>query len=441
MHLCCQHGWGAFRDKAGKVNKIRASVIGFGALLLSTALPLTTVQAGGLGVREQSTYFLGTAFAGNGAGGALSSSFWNSAAIGEAGQGINTESSYSLILGRTEFTILPGTTLGGVGTTEDQNRPAVLASSYAAYRLNNRTVVGVAINAPFGLSNEVDNSNWSGQLHHRSGALFTLNVNPMVSYKITSGLHLGVGFQAQYAKLKFKNAAAVNGPTATLEGDDIGLGFTAGLLWKPNAQTSIGLGYRSAVSQNIEGDQRILGVPGINDFSLKMDTPDMVTFSIRHALTTRTRLLGTVEWTNWSKLQVHPVQLTNLGNVTIANFDFQYSDGWFFSVGSEYDYSDRLTLRAGLAYEISPVDDPSKRLPQVPDADRIWLSTGLSYKISDTMTLDLAYTHIFIDDSTLDREPAALAAAGVQLVAGVESAVDIIAVGWKMKWGGHTSLK
>ena len=265
MHLCCQHGWGAFRDKAGKVNKIRASAFAFGALLLSTALPLTIVQAGGLGVREQSTHFLGSAFAGNGAGGALSSSFWNSAAIGEAGQGINTESSYSLILGRTEFTILPGTTLGGVGTTEYQNRPAVLASSYAAYRLNNRTVVGVAINAPFGLSNEVDNSNWSGQLHHRSGALFTLNVNPMVSYKITSGLHLGVGFQAQYAINCLINAAAVNGPTATLEGDDIGLGFTAGLLWKPNAQTSIGLGYRSAVSQNIEGDQRILGVPGIND--------------------------------------------------------------------------------------------------------------------------------------------------------------------------------
>ena len=37
-------------------------------------------QAGGFGVREQSVYFMGSAFAGSAAGTDISSMFWNSAA-------------------------------------------------------------------------------------------------------------------------------------------------------------------------------------------------------------------------------------------------------------------------------------------------------------------------------------------------------------------------
>jgi hypothetical protein len=59
--------------------------------------------AGALAVREQSSYYQGLSFAGDAAGGALSSSFWNTAAIGEAGDGLTTESSYTLIFGRTKF--------------------------------------------------------------------------------------------------------------------------------------------------------------------------------------------------------------------------------------------------------------------------------------------------------------------------------------------------
>ena len=36
---------------------------------------------------------------------------------------------------------------------------------------------------------------------------------------------------------------------------------------------------------------------------------------------------------------------------------FQYKDGWFFSGGAEYKWTDRLTVRGGIGYEISPVKD------------------------------------------------------------------------------------
>lgn len=414
-----------------------------GAVMAGCAVLATgsAAVAGGLAVREQSALFQGTSFAGNAAGGALSSSFWNSAAMGEAGYGFSSDSNYSLILGRTEFTVLPGTTLGGVGSTTERDRPAIVGGSYGAYRISDKMVIGVAMNAPFGLGSEVDNPNWAGQYHHRSAKLITFNVNPMASIEIAKGLFLGVGLQGQYAKLTFKTAASTNGPTSALIGDDVGFGYTVGILWKPAAGTSIGLGFRSSIAHTVEGDQRVLGTPTLNRFALEIETPEMVTFSFRQALTERMRLLGTVEWTNWDRLTVHPVKLTNLGNVTVANFDFRYSDGWFFSLGGEYDYSRNLTFRTGIAYEISPVDDPTKRLPQVPDADRIWLSAGLTYKWSETTSINFGYTHIFLEDSTLSRRPAALAANALVLNAGVESSVDIISVGYTMKFGGGAPLK
>ncbi len=412
----------------GAARRVAASALALAVFVPGAAL------AGGLAVREQSTQFQGSSFAGNGAGGALSSSFWNSAAIGEAGWGLTTESAYSLILGRTEFsnasTVNPA--FGTAGA--EQDRPALVGASYASYRLNDRTVLGVAINAPFGLSSEPDNRNWAGQAHHRSSSLFTLNMNPMVSYQMAPGFYLGVGAQVQYAKLKFKTATAPGGPNGGLIGDDIGVGFTAGLLWKPAPGTSIGLGYRSSISHKIEGD--LLNTP--LKFAMDIDTPDMVTLSLRQALSANMRLLATIEWTHWDKLDIHPVVAST--GATVANFDFRWRDGWFFALGGEYDYSRQLTLRAGAAYEISPIDDPTKRLPQVPDADRVWLSLGASYKLSETTSLDFGYSHVFVEDSHLRREPASVLGAGLFLDADVETSADILSVGYKMKWGGPSRL-
>ena len=61
---------------------------------------------------------------------------------------------------------------------------------------------------------------------------------------------------------------------------------------------------------------------------------------------------------------------------------FDYNDGWLASLGGEYKWNPNLTLRAGLAYEKSPIDDANRQI-SLPDADRIWTSIGASYKISE----------------------------------------------------------
>jgi long-chain fatty acid transport protein len=84
-------------------------------------------------------------------------------------------------------------------------------------------------------------------------------------------------------------------------------------------------------------------------------------------------------------------------------FPFQYSDGYFYSFGGEYAFDPSLTVRAGFAYEQSPITD-RVRTPRLPDNDRFWYSIGASYKpaMISGLSLDLAYTFIDVKGTPID---------------------------------------
>ena len=237
-----------------------------------------------------------------------------------------------------------------------------------------------------------------------------------------------------------------------LDAEDVSVGFTAGLLWKPAAWTSIGLGFRSSVSHTLEGEIFLAQppAPGLGTAGVKasLKTPEIVNFSIRQGITPQLTALFTAEWTHWSRVQSLDVICTtgsNIANVLgcpaagalQSSLPLGWHDGWFISGGLEYAASPQMTLRSGLAWERSPIQNPSERTPRVPDADRVWLSAGLAYKWSPTTTFDLSYSHIFVKDEQIDRT-----ASGVRLFADVDTHVDIVALSVKMKvWGGEEPLK
>jgi long-chain fatty acid transport protein len=177
----------------------------------------------------------------------------------------------------------------------------------------------------------------------------------------------------------------------------------------------------------------VLGAPSSIPIGADLDLPDKVTGSITQAIMPGVRLSGTVEWTNWSRLQ----------DVAIDGFpatlEFEWKDGWYFAIGGEYDYSDKLTLRTGFGYEISPIQDPGARLVQLPDNDRYWLSAGGTYKVGDMMGLlkdaevDFAYSHIFVEDGDFVRSPAADALSVISFSGTVDASVDIISIGIRSK--------
>lgn len=406
---------------------------------VAIAASASAASAGGFAVREQSTVFLGSAFAGSAAGGSLGSMYWNSAATAQF-PGLNSESSYTLVLpyGEDHVTSAPAPFFVGGADSGNIGIDAVTSASYGSYQLSKDMWVGIALNSPFGLATQANNLNYAAGPLGLSTKLLTINANPTLAYRIAPGVTIGAGVQIEWAqaKLAFANGVPLplnGGQASAFKGTDFAFGATAGIMIQPSRDTSIGLGYRSRLTHDLDGHfESAAAAGGYADASVDVDLPDLVTLSFRHELSRGMRLLGTVEWSNWSRFSNLVLNSTNAGGAPLTiSLPANWSDGWFFALGGEYDYSPLLTLRAGGAYEISPVDEATKRFPTIPDNDRIWLNLGASYKYSEDTTIDFAYSHIFIRDGDFSR---VTPLSNIPVSGTAEASVDLISVGMRTRW-------
>ena len=439
-----------------------AAAVKCGLLATVAALAVVSIaadaMAGGFAIREQSAQFQGSSFAGSAAGGGLSSMYWNPAAAGQVvGPGIVSESHFSAIFGQAENTVEtytggPLSPVAPFGTldaatasaifgvspnSEGIASPALVGASYYAYKLSPSLTAAMSITSGFGLTTKPTSPRYLGSELGQTTKLLTMNAAPTLAYKIMPGVTIGAGAQIQYAKAKL--ALATGAPIGPLsiykDGEDIAFGATAGVLIEPAAGTSIGLGWRSQLTHDLEGDFSVSQTPFQRNASVELNLPDIVTLSFRQSLAANMRVLGTVEWTNWSRFK--NLEITGIVSPIPVNIDANWSDSWYFALGGEYDMQPGMTLRAGIGYEISPVDDPTKRFTSIPDADRVWLSAGASVQLTDTMSADFAYTHIFVENGEFDRETLA----GNRITGTSEAQVDIISASLKTRWGGHAPLE
>jgi long-chain fatty acid transport protein len=423
---------------------------------------MSEAQAGGFGIREQSTYFQGDAYAGSAAGGDISSMYWNPAATATL-DGFNTSSSYTGIIGTANEHATGGLfTTTGLPNSTDAGSSSLVPSSYATVQLTDRLYAGLGLNAPFGLITKADNS-WAGSPIATTTKVFSLDANPTLAYKVTPTLTIGAGVQIEYFEIKLDRGAFNEAPFGPItpsrayQADDVGIGATAGVLWQPREGTSLGVGYRSSVNVSVAGLYTNGGFtaplppsyPFISGFGTpangNITLPDELTFSFRQAITGQLTLLGTVEWDGWSS--VGNVKATSgicPGGVC-ETLNLNYRDGWFYSIGAEYAYSPLLTLRTGVGYEVSPVKDSTRDI-LLPDSNRVHLNFGASYKWSDKITVNFAYSHLFFDNAPFCiAEPAptthCVPGSTVLLSGASDTSVDIVSVGLNYKIYGPAPLE
>ncbi|WP_306144565.1 OmpP1/FadL family transporter [Roseibium sp. MMSF_3412] len=379
----------------------------FASTAIAFSIAANAVHAGAFAIREQSAYFQGTSFAGYGTSGdTISAMYWNPAALIGAQMGWTVETHGSVIIPNSEIN---GTLSGGLlGTSSvgsgDIGLDAVVPATYISYRPDDKWVFGIGINSPFGLTTKPE-QNWAAQFYSRSSRVFSINVNPSVAYQVNEMIALAVGVQVQYLDVSLKSADATSGAgfprSNEIYGDGFGVGVTAGVTIKPVEGTEIGIGYRSGVGHSLNGQLFASGTRAEIDLGVVM--PDMVNISAKQKITDKMRLLGTVEWTNWSRLK-SPVATSTVTGSALTTLHFNYDDGWFFSVGGEYDFNEKLTFRAGVGYELSPIDEDI-RSTRLPDNNRWWLSAGASYNFNKHMSFDVGYTHILTEDTNINIDP------------------------------------
>ena len=143
-------------------------------------------------------------------------------------------------------------------------------------------------------------------------------------------------------------------------------------------------------------------------------------------------LLADITWTGWSSFDELRIKYANTNQPDSATTE-SWDDTFRYSIGLDWQYSNKIKLRTGLAYDQTPIPDAEHRTPRVPGNDRTWLSFGGTYNINDAFTVDIGYSHLFVSNTsinnTFESSQPALAAT---LKGSYEASVDILSA--QLRW-------
>lgn len=416
-----------------------------------------TAYGSGFEIRENSAASLGRAHAGSAATPGDAAVIFNNPAAMTLLEDTTFQADVSAIDLSFEFegggTDALGQPLSGSNGGDAGDLQPVPAA-YFATPLGEDWTLGVSLTAPFGLKTDYDEG-WVGRYQALKSELRTVDLTTSLSWDVTERFTLGASAIVQYADAELSRAIDFGAILAanpavppgsfqpqsadgqsTVSGDDYAPGWSVGALWRPVDGLNIGLNYRSEIDHTLDGQADFevpadaaavfATVPGdlFTDTggSAKLTTPAVATFSVHADLTERFALMADVSRTFWSSFDELVIEFDNPSQDPAIEPQ-NWSDTWFASVGGEYRLGGGWTLRGGVGYDETPTRD-TYRSPRVPDADRRWLSAGLTWRPTENWNLDFGYARLFTDDTEISNT----AATGSTLNGEVAADTDIFAV-------------
>ena len=426
-----------------KVGVGRLALVG-----LALAAAVGQAQAGAFGLNEYSAQGIGSAAAGAAAGNAgLGSIAWNPATMTDFA-GFQTSGSFTWIspsasVKPSDGTVLLYSHLGAPtsATGDIGNGGRFVPATQVSYQLSDQWWLGLTVDAPFGQVTVI-RPDAAAAYFGTNTQIVDVDVTPSLAYKVNDWLSLGAGLQINYFDLKVNNSLTpqVPGSALSVNGDSWGVGYKLGLTLKPFAGTEFGVGYRSQLQQNVSGNMQtnipirgLSGIilPGRQSVSSSVTLPDQLSVGLRQQVNDKVGVALGYQWTHWSLFKSFNVDGPYGPAIPLS---FHYNNGWLISAGADYKWDARTTLRAGLGYEQSPINDVV-RTPRLPDQNRIIAALGASYQLSSKMSLDLAYSHYFMPKANINITSTANPAyQGLSFVGSANGSVDIVSMALNFRW-------
>ncbi len=404
-------------------------------LLLSNLLLASNAFSSGYYIMEQTGRGGGNAFSGNTVGyGDGSEVYFNPAAMSQLPT-FTTSSSTSFIEVYARFNNKNTTNAFGMpveGNGANGGGLAVVPSAYFVTPINEDLHAGFGFTAPYGMK-VTYNDEWLGRYKADNTDLQVLTFSPALSYKVTDNLSFGTHIGINLATAKVSNAidfgtiglsylGAENGAAlglspqgndgyAKLEGDDWAVNYSIGALYTygENNRNRFGISYRSKTSFDIEGNARFT-VPEqlsfMRDNNVFVDTsischltmPDHITAGNRYWVTDDFALQGEIDWIRWSKFKELRFNYGSAQPDSVEQEDWHNT--FRYSAGALYKLTNDLTWNVGYMYDQSPV--PShRRSPRIPDNNRHLLGTGLTYDITENLSVNASYVYVIVNDASI----------------------------------------
>ena len=428
-------------------------------LIIAAALSAVSASAMASGYRfgSQSVAAQGTADANAAEANDASTIFYNPAGLSRL-DGTQIQLGATVVLphssytdtGSTRFT---GTPTGGTAAKDYVPDSVTAPSLYLSKKLNDQWAVGLGLFVPYG-SKINYGSTWTGRYALDGIKLEAVTLNPSVSFKLNEHHAFGFGIDAEHMKADLGQAVDVPGSIAALQtpagaaqgavliksivalggnpaalaavkdghgafnASDWGFGFNLGYLFTLDQNTRFGLTYRSSVAHTLKGDavwdfSHVTTDPIVNAVVAKasnhgnsasavaLRTPESLSANVFHQFDDKWAGMADVTWSRHNRLGDLHIQFpgTTEGDEVIRQ---QWKNTVRVSLGANYRYDEKLTLRGGLAYDQSPVRSNELRDPALPDSDRHQFSFGANYKLNPQSSIDLAYSFLDFKDAALN---------------------------------------
>ncbi len=302
---------------------------------------------------------------------------------------------------------------------------AFVPNLYFVAPVNDKFALGAGMNVNFGLKSEYDDSYDAGIFGGKTD-LSAINLNLSGAYRVTEGLSLGLGVNAVYAKAQVERNAGIikdtvndNQITSALTTQpeplrDIGknltskdksvvslqdraawgFGWNAGVMYQFNEANRIGLAYHSKVDIDFTDrtatslEANVIKASKTGDLTLTL--PDYLELSGFHQLTDKLAVHYSYKYTHWSRLTKLHASFED--GKKAFDKELQYSNNSRVALGASYNLDEKLTLRAGIAYDQAA--SRHQRSAAIPDTDRTWYSLGATYKFTPNLSVDLGYAYL-----------------------------------------------
>lgn len=302
---------------------------------------------------------------------------------------------------------------------------AFVPNLYFVAPVNDKFALGAGMNVNFGLKSEYDDSYDAGIFGGKTD-LSAINLNLSGAYRVTQGLSLGLGVNAVYAKAQVERNAGILANTVKdnqvtgaltvlpeplkyldkyLPSKDKsvvslqdraawGFGWNAGVMYQFNEANRIGLAYHSKVDIDFTDrtatslEAGAIGAGKKGDLTLTL--PDYLELSGFHQLTDKLAVHYSYKYTHWSRLT--RLYASSENGKKAFDKELQYSNNSRVALGASYNLYEKLTLRAGIAYDQAA--SRHQRSAAIPDTDRTWYSLGATYKFTPNLSVDLGYAYL-----------------------------------------------
>lgn len=291
-----------------------------------------------------------------------------------------------------------------------------IATPIAAYALwgpkAEKWKLGLGVYTPFGGLVDWGNT-WSGKYTLSSLNLKSIYIQPTISYRFTDRLGIGVGFVYNYSEVDLQRMLPISfsdgqDAHAQLKGSGRGYGWNAGVYYRIPNLMAISLVHHSKVNTKLTDGDAVFTVPTSveasfpegNTFSAQLPLPSTTTLGLSFPVNEQIDIAVDASFVNWKVYKVlafdYRVNTPLLQDTRSAR---HYSNGGSVKVGIQHRTTDKLILRAGTAYVLTPVKD-GYVTPEAPDANRFILSAGFGYAISQRWELNASFLFEDIESRT-----------------------------------------